>query len=341
MRLKLLLAVAVALTVASAEAADAPPLYKSWKDWSGYCLSSGVCTIMTGAGDGEFAIFRAPAADEPAYACYQAFSADESPRWILTVEGATILAGASLGTSLIPWDGLLESEPTSSLAAYARHLKGNGMPPCPGPLQLHGLEVKMLEQGRRAGLEIGPEAKKVPVSLDGFTALATWLDDRQNRVGTTTALSRPGARPPVAGPSAPAIASIDAIPADVRTVWSAPDLACDQIEPQFFAASDAVAVPLETGKTLYLLPCGQPGNNAPFVAITQSGSQAPELVTLASDEDGKVTTSTTAGRLTWDGRNRALVSTWSLGYKCNAMTVWPYADGAFAQGTTTQSAGCN
>ncbi len=46
------------------------------------------------------------------------------------------------------------------------------------------------------------------ISLKGAAAALLWIDDRQGRVGTTTALARPGPRPASAVPAPPALPSL-------------------------------------------------------------------------------------------------------------------------------------
>ncbi|MEW5422801.1 DUF1176 domain-containing protein [Amorphus sp. 3PC139-8] len=336
---------AFAMLAAPAAAQDVPPLYKTDEAWKGYCLSSGVCSIFTETGDGQFVLFRAPSADEPVFACYQPYETGTGPGWYLSVEGATLLASTDIGRSQVDWENLLDSAPTGPLAAYARHLDGNGLVPCAGPVRIDGLAAQMMQQATTAELEVSgktpadPDIKK-RVSLDGFTALALWLDDRQNRVGTTTALARPGKTTPVDGPSATAIASADAIPSDVKTVWSDPSTSCDQIDAKAFGAADAVSVSLDAETTLFVLPCGQPGNNAPRVAILAPNDGVPSLVELETESGGKTVTETQAGDLAWDGRNRDLVGTWSMGQGCTRTTVWPYRNDGFEVGQTSRSEGC-
>ncbi|MDQ0315331.1 DUF1176 domain-containing protein [Amorphus orientalis] len=339
MRLGLLGAFLAGSMILPAAAADGPPIYRESGDWSGYCLSSGVCAIQTETEQGQLVVFRAPAAEAPAFACYQPVSPDGTGTWLLAVEGATIMASAGLSSPQVAWTDLLQTAPESPLAAYARHLQGNGLTPCANPLQLRSLEASLLAQGRHAQLETGDRDTSERLSLNGFKTLADWLDQRQRRAGTETAVSQRGPAEPVDGPASPVIVSTQALPDDVRSAWSEPTLSCSEIEPEAFSQSDAVAVPLGDSATLYVLPCGQPGNNAPFVAVMNDGAQAATLVEFGQPGDPSVA-STTVGRLSWDGLNRALVSVWSTGADCSEITVWPYADGAFGTGETLQSPGC-
>lgn len=60
--------------------------------------------------------------------------------------------------------------------------------------------VDAMAQGRDMTLSAGAEA--VPISLSGAAASLLWIDERQGRFGTTTALIRKGARPASSVPAA-------------------------------------------------------------------------------------------------------------------------------------------
>jgi len=110
--------------------------------------------------------------------------------------------------------------------------------------------VRALRDGAHLELSTG-EAEPRMVSLRGATAALLLIDDRQWRIGTVTALARPGDAPAVsvAGrPDAPAVAAlpmraIEPLPALPEGVPAAADGSCDGVAP--------MAVDLGGGKTLW------------------------------------------------------------------------------------------
>lgn len=340
MRLTLPIAFAavMSLLAAPAEADDAPPLYKSVEDWSGYCLSSGVCTIYTAAGDGLVSVFRGPAANDAAYACLLPIGEDAPADWSLEIDRSVALSPSEAELLAPTLADLAATTDATPLAAFARKLAGVGLTPCARAVPFTAEMTAALEAAKSAMLTGGETP--VEVSASGVTALALWLDDRQNRVGTRTALARPGDTPPLDGPGGKVISAPDALPADVAKVWSASPDECARIDDAAFSQADAASVALDTDTTLYLLPCGRPGNNAPTMAIIDTTAAPPVPADLPTVVEGRTSDESLAGSLAWDGRNRDLVSTWSMSAECTMTTVWAYRDGVVERGRNSQSPGC-
>lgn len=331
-------AAAMSLTGMPAEAEDSPPFYKTSKDWSGYCLSSGTCTIYTAAGDGLLSIFRGPDATDGAYACLLPIGENAPADWSLTIDGRAVLGSADADRLTPGLSDLAGGTDASPLAAFARKLAGVGATPCVHAVPFAAEVSKDLEAASAAEL-VGGETPAT-VSASGYTALALWLDDRQNRTGTTTALARPGDTPPVDGPAATVLAAPGALPADVAKLWESSADQCGRIDDTSFSEADASSVALDADTTLYLLPCGRPGNNAPTIAIMAEKDAPAAPVELPTVVEGQSTDESLAGSLAWDGRNRELVSSWSLSAECVKTTIWPYRDGAIQKGRNSHSPGC-
>jgi hypothetical protein len=93
----------------------------------------------------------------------------------------------------------------------------------------------------------GPDGGTLRISLDGASAALLWIDDRQKRVGTVTALARHGARPasavpkpvvpappaarPATGGAAPAELAPAALEATMAAFRRIPDDHCNQDDP--------------------------------------------------------------------------------------------------------------
>ena len=71
--------------------------------------------------------------------------------------------------------------------------------------------IDAMAQGAAMALNAGSET--IPVSLTGAAASLLWIDERQGRLGTTTALIRKGSRPASSVPAAPAPPRIEPAPA--------------------------------------------------------------------------------------------------------------------------------
>ena len=83
-----------------------------------------------------------------------------------------------------------------------------------GPDRARAL-VDAMAQGRAMTLNAGTET--VPISLTGAAASLLWVDERQGRLDTVTALMRKGSRPASAVPAAPPAPRVVAAPAVAQT----------------------------------------------------------------------------------------------------------------------------
>jgi hypothetical protein len=70
--------------------------------------------------------------------------------------------------------------------------------------------IDLMAQGE--AMTLGDAAGTVPISLSGAAASLLWIDERQGRLGTTTALIRKGDRPAASVPVAPALPVVEAAP---------------------------------------------------------------------------------------------------------------------------------
>jgi hypothetical protein len=135
------------------------------------------------------------------------------------------------------------------------------------------------------------ETVSVSIPLQGLKSGLLWLDNRQNRTGTASAIVSPGAEPPVNAPHALPILAPEELPAEVSAIWHANRL-CSSIDPTIFASLNAVRVPLEDGASLYIVPCGAPtAYNSPYVAIYAGKDGAARQVHVARmSESGPIAT---------------------------------------------------
>src|SRR4051794_3244555 len=139
------------------------------------------------------------------------------------------------------------------------------------------------------------------VSLAGASAALLYMDDRQGRVGTVTALARPGPRPASSVPPPPPIPVVRAAPAGTgRAIALAPARAA-ALRREQGCLIDEVGGPdeiemhkLDGHRTLVLLSCGSGAYNLsmiPLIAVRRAGrveiATAPFDSTPEQGEAGK------------------------------------------------------
>jgi hypothetical protein len=109
------------------------------------------------------------------------------------------------------------------------------------PAEERAALLRAMREGDRLELGLG-EAEPVEVSLRGATAAMLMIDERQWRIGTVSALARPGDDPAAsvaAGPEAPAVAALpiralDRAPAVPEGVAASEDASCAGVEALAF-----------------------------------------------------------------------------------------------------------
>ena len=200
------------------------------------------------------------------------------------------------------------------------------------------------------------------VSLEGASAALLYMDDRQQRVGTVTALVRPGAKPASAVPSPPAIPVVRAVPITRSPPIALGSARIKALRKQHGCAIDEVGGPdsaevhaLGANQSLVLLACGSGAYNVshvPFVATRRGraidiapapfdvkpdwwGDDKPVLVNAGWDPASGLLGSFSKGRglgdcgttstYAWDGRRFRLVEQATMG-ECRGsidyITVW-------------------
>jgi len=140
-------------------------------------------------------------------------------------------------------------------------------------------------------LPVTPEKTAVTVELGGLSHALSWIDGRQERIGTASAITSPGPGESRDAPHAVAIGNPDQLPPAVRSVWDE-SRSCSDIDPAIFASLDAVSMPLSENSALYVLPCGVPSAyNTPYIAIlAKAEGIASQLHLARMAEKGPVTT---------------------------------------------------
>lgn len=121
-------------------------------------------------------------------------------------------------------------------------------------------------------------------SLKGASAALLYMDDRQRRVGTVTALIRAGARPASAVPAPPALPVVRALPLTRSAPIAVGDARLKALRKQHGCTIDEVGGPdsaevhaLSASQSLILLACGSGAYNVthiPFVATRRGRAVA-------------------------------------------------------------------
>ena len=176
----LLIVLAVALAVAGeAHAAGTTQV----KDWLGVCANTGACTAFgLGAEENDTGAYlmvqrdAGPAAGPKVTLVVDAGDKQPASTWTLTLDGRPIrgvgpvrAAGSEAGARAV-----LAGPSATALIAALRN----------------GQSLAFSAAGKSVG----------EISLSGSAAVLLWVDDQQGRVGTVTALVRPGSRPASAVP---------------------------------------------------------------------------------------------------------------------------------------------
>ncbi|HZZ88739.1 MAG TPA: DUF1176 domain-containing protein [Caulobacteraceae bacterium] len=178
------LVIGLAASLAVATGAHAAGI-KQVKDWIGVCANTGACTAV-GFG-----------AEEDATGAYLMIERSAGPA---AQPKATLVFDAAEATPAADWILTIDDHPVAGLGSV--HANGSE---AGARAELTGRAAAALIAALRAGdqLAFAPPGKDGgDVSLAGSAAVLLWIDDQQGRVGTVTALARPGPKPAASVPPA-------------------------------------------------------------------------------------------------------------------------------------------
>lgn len=266
------------LAAAAAGAAPQPSPLKLFKDWVVGCDNVRACqavALLHDAADENgltMSLARGPAPDAP----------------------VRILVGPQLGASDGKTGVVALAVDGRRLPARLTETDGGALVDAAGAAAL----LAALRTGTRLDA-LGADGKSLgAISLAGASAALLYMDDRQQRVGTVTALARPGPKPASAVPPAPPPPEIAVPPASTRPARKMPlpvaavlrKKACDSGEPDtgWTAETDR----LDAAHSLAIVPdhCDSGAYNAAsllYVAGDAGGWRPAAFDTdPATDEDG-------------------------------------------------------
>jgi len=188
--LVLILTLGTGLWAGLAAAAAPGPQTRSFRDWQAVCDNGGDCFAFTGGDIGAFAFVRIHMPAGP----------DAEPGVAVGAWGW----GEALQFSLVV-DGVprpLDRAPASEWAGVG---------------ELRGAPAREMITAMAAGrsMDLSIDGQGDDLSLSGVSAALLWIDERQGRLRTTTALLRQGPRPASEVPPAPELPEIQIRPATI------------------------------------------------------------------------------------------------------------------------------
>ncbi|MEP4768071.1 MAG: DUF1176 domain-containing protein [Roseibium sp.] len=302
-----LVSAAVASVIASGVSAQTGRTSPIFETWTVDCGNTGVCFASSFTRDQSVWVDLRIVRD---------WQADAQPLVRLTTntelpkEGTLRFEVDGDPIEALPIEQLREIQAAVTSPAGFRPLGGEGFWYPIGPASLALVEA--LKKGRELTVHLpetsGTEPVAVTIPLQGVKASLLWLDNRQNRTGTVSAIVAPGTDPATDAPHALPILSPDQLPAEVSAIWSANRL-CSTIDPAIFASLNAVRVPLDDGSSLYLIPCGPPSAyNSLYVSILAGKDGAARQIHVARMSEKGPVASDLIYNARWVPADKQLVS---------------------------------
>jgi hypothetical protein len=248
---------------ATADPATAAPERRTFRDWSVVCGNDGTCTAFGAveSGTGWLRIVM-PAGPEavPVVDLGMGMDADSLPPTV-TIDGRAYGLEVADGVARIS-------------AGQARAL------------------IAALAGGRTATVGAGEVA--MTLSVSGVSAALLWIDERQGRPDTVTALIRKGEAPASSVPAAPTLPGVAAAPAVAQTGMKEGTALPDAVEaldtvrachadtdfsPDFQSATQHYRLAADT--VLWGVPCFMGAYNTGYLyVLTDSAGAAPRVVSL-------------------------------------------------------------
>lgn len=308
---------AVPAAQARPTAAAPPSEARTFRDWIALCDNGNACFAFGRGVDGFgwVRVAMAPGADaRPEVAAGRwPDEARKTGPFVLTIDAADYPMSFA------------DNDPDAATAPPARALE----------------IVRALADGRTAG--IGPEQA---LSLSGAAAALLWIDERQGRVNTTTALRRRGSLPASSVPAAPPLPAVSAAPAVSQAGFGEENqilpaaleavpavAACRAETGDHWISKEVMSARLDASTELWAVPCFAgaynmghdwyvtgPGGRDPrparlgsssgeAAAGTINGGYSPETRTLTAFAKGRgIGDCGVASTWTWTGRDFVLTS---------------------------------
>ena len=244
-------------------AATAQPETRTFRDWTVTCGNNGDCTAFGTAADanGWLRIFVPAGPDGQPVVDMGLWMSDGSVVPTLTIDGQRFAPRLQDDVARLAGD--------RTRAA-----------------------IDALASGRKATLTTGEGS--LDVSVSGVSAALLWIDERQGRLDTVTALIRKGDAPASRVPAAPALPVVTPAPAVAQTGMKAGTALPDTVEamgkvqecrgdtgfsPDFQSATQQYRLDADT--VLWGVPCFMGAYNTGYLyVLTDSAGASPRIVSL-------------------------------------------------------------
>lgn len=212
--------------------------------------------------------------------------------------------------------------------------------------------ISAIAAGRRLILSTGDET--VPISLSGATAALLWIDERQGRLDTTTALVRRGVRPASAVPEAAPLPQVRAAPPAAQTGFGDSG---QTLPAALEALAEVKACRAETGDRgdlreqvlsarlddateLWAVPCFAGAYNVGHDwYVTGAGGRNPRPVELASSS-GETAAGTINGAYDPDSRTLSAFAKGRGVGDCGRASTWTWTGQRFELSAESEMTEC-
>ena len=294
-----------------------------------------------------------------ANACFAFGHATEGSGWVRVAIQAGADGKPSVELGFWPEDGAFAGPVTAQVAgtdvvAATNPVRDDAEYPV-GKVRDESVDalIAAMTQGQALTLAAGTET--VSISLSGAAASLLWIDERQGRLGTTTALIRKGSRPASSVPDAPALPVVTpaaAVPqgrygdqegqALPSTIEGLPDVVQCRADTDFNPDLQAaiVSARLDANTVLWGVPCGggaynfsnayfttrPDGSNPRRVTFPSTGEPLGLLVNAAYDPVTRVIYAFDKGRGLGD---------------CGTASSWTWTDRGFVLKSSSGMPDCN
>ncbi len=305
---------------------------KTVKDWTGVCDNLNTCAAFGFAAEGLDA--------DSFIEISRAGGPDAAPR-ILIVFDATDAAPSGA------WTLALDGKPIAGVGALAAKGGAAG-----SRARLAGPQAAALIAALRngQGLDVRQDGKTITsLSLAGSAATLLWVDDQQGRVGTVTALAKPGPKPASSVPPPPPTPVLAAAPPQSQAGLPKPPPLSVVTAIEDCVASDAaedtdpLIARLSPGVILWSPFCSLGAYNEVnvFFLIDEKG-HAPRRISLpeppganpaADDEQMNMSFDPKTGQLSSFAKGRGVGD-------CGSMETWVWNGKAFLLLTETEMPDC-
>lgn len=287
--------------------------FKSWQVLCGQSLSCDMRQFMAGSEISGIEIRRSAKPEAPVSIV------------LSTSEDTLSAASGDLSATLTIDGGNRWSIPASDIA-----LAENGWSATlSGDFIGNGL-VTAIRNGSKlqVALSRGATTVKAEIALSGAAASLLFIDEAQDRVGHTDALTAKGNKPPNPAPAISDIEAISDFPQAIQARFGDDGMCADTEDARF--GGNALAHKLDANSTLYVTPCGMGGPyNLPYAVFLESFGSIKPLVFPTMAEGGP-STMEVAYNLAYDDK----AGTFAAFFKgrgigdCGTYSTWKLSTGA-------------